>query len=230
MSRDDFLENLRIADRSLRTPVESWEGGHGSTGVGLLRSTDLWLTPKSVDGYQANDFSDWPKRDRDALAIAVAGFADIARTVSGDEPATKAQSKAARDHLERAIMIVRGHILPEWISAQEAMIREATEAAEAEGWFVERDEKELTESLLGTYRAPRLRIRAADREVILDPIARFGSGRRGIVDLCVMPTFETAYLIVLQNGQWRIVAPHGTLHARPFDKATLVNTISRLPR
>ncbi len=90
------------------------------------------------------------------------------------------------------------------------------------------DQKEVLESLLGRYKAPRLRIRTQDGEVVLDPVALFGSGRKGVVDLVVMPTYETAYLLAFKNGQWQIVSPRGTAHSRPLTRATLVNTITKL--
>ncbi len=115
-----------------------------------------------------------------------------------------------------------------WLDAQKQMLEEATAAAKKKGWFFEEDEKEMQESLLGSYKAPRLRIRTLNNEVLLDPIARFGSGRQGVVDLVVMPTFETAYLVVFKNGEWQIVSPRGTMHRRPFSQTTLVNTITTL--
>jgi hypothetical protein len=120
--------------------------------------------------------------------------------------------------------------LPEWIEAQQEMVAEATAAAESQGWYVEKDEKLVRESLLGAYDAPRLRIRTRDSEVVLDPIARFGSGRQGVVDLVVLPTYETAYLVAFKDGNWRIVSPRGTLRSRPFSRTALVNTIAKLPR
>ena len=82
-------------------------------------------------------------------------------------------------------------------------------------------------SLVRTRR-PRLRIRTPKNEVVLDPIARFGGGKQGVVDLVLMPTFETVYLITFKNGKWQIMAPYGTLYKRPFTQATLVNTITHL--
>ena len=108
------------------------------------------------------------------------------------------------------------------------MMKEARAAAEAKGWYVQMDEKEVLESLLGSYKAPRLRIRTQDREVVLDPVARFGSGCQGVVDLVVLPAYETAYLVAFKNGQWQIVSLRGTAHRRPFSQAALVNTITKL--
>jgi hypothetical protein len=194
-----------------------------------LHSADLWLTPKSVEGLDPADFADWPQKEREELAEEVAAFLEIARQVAGNKPATRTQSKQARKRLERVIRIVRPHLLHEWLAAQENMLKEAAAAAKARDWYVEKDEKEVLESLLGTYKAPRLRIRTPDKEVLLDPIARFGSGGQGVVDLVVMPTYEMVYLVTFKHGRWQILSPRGRLHRRPFSRKTLVNSIDRLP-
>lgn len=190
----------------------------------LLFTAKGWLTPKSVGGF---DPSDWPE-DFQRLQTEIANFLAIADKVGPDTPPPKLQIKQARTHLEKIIKIVRPQLLQHWLQAQQKMIVEATAAAQAHGWFVQQDEKELLESLLGSYKAPRLRIRTRDKEIVLDPIACFGSGGQGVVDLVVMPTYETAYLVVFKDDNWQIVSTHGTAHRRPFTQTTLVNTISRL--
>ena len=104
----------------------------------------------------------------------------------------------------------------------------ATATAEARGWYVDRDEKQVQESLLGSCQAPRLRIRTPDREFVHDPVACFGSGRQGIVDLVVSPTYETERLIALKDGKWRIVSRHGAARAQPFTPETFASTVAKL--
>src|SRR5262249_18272068 len=161
----------------------------------ILDAADLWLAPRSVEGFDPADFADWPKEERDKLEREVAAFLAVARKVPANQPATKAQRKQARKHLEEIAKIVRRRLLGDWLAAQNKMIEQAIAAAQVKGWYVEKSEKEVQESLLGVYKAPRLRIRSLDKEVVLDPIARFGSGEQGIVDLVVLPTYETMYLI-----------------------------------
>ncbi len=163
------------------------------------------------------------------LSTEVAAFLADAKQVPPNKPATRTQSKQARKHLEAVIKVVRDRILHEWLEAQKNMMAEATTAAKTKGWYVDKDEKEILETLLGAYNAPRLRIKTQNNEVVLDPIARFGSGRQGVVDFVVMPTYETAYLITFKDGCWQIVSRHGTFNSRPFTQATLVNTITKLP-
>jgi hypothetical protein len=214
-----------------RPKVSSEQGPHADADYSsMIQSADLWLTERSVEGFDRADFANWPEGERESLAKEVEAFLAIAGQMKTDKPATRTQSDRARSHLERAIRIVRQPILHDWLEAQVRMFEEATSAAQSNGWYVEQDEKEVSESLLGTYKAPRLRIRTRDKEVVLDPIARFGSGRQGVVDLVVMPTYETAYYITLKCNQWQIVSPKGTLNSRPFTQETFVNTIAGLPQ
>jgi hypothetical protein len=108
------------------------------------------------------------------------------------------------------------------------MMDEATKAARAKGWYVEKEEKDVLESLLGAYKAPRLRIRTENKEVVLDPIACFGSGRQGVVDLAIMPRFETKCLIVFKDGRWHIVSLREPIQRKPFTQTTLVSTINKI--
>jgi hypothetical protein len=195
---------------------------------GALDSADLWLTTKVVRDFDLADFIDWPASERDRLAREVAAFRSIAEKIPADASATASQSRQARKHLNTVIDIVRRHLLPEWIGAQQEMLSEATLAAKAKGWFVETDEKRVTESLLGTYSAPRMRIRTRDLEVVLDPIARFGSGRKGIVDLVVMPSYQTVCIVTFKDGRWQLQTRSGPPATRPFNSRTLVDTLARL--
>ena len=201
----------------------SWPGGRTS-----YFSGDPWLTPLSVAGFDPADFAAWPKQEREKLEREVDAFLAIARAVPPNEPAPKAQSKRARKHLENAIKVVRDHLLPEWLEAQEKMLQEATAAAKAKGWYVEKDEKPIEESLLGTYKAPRLLIRTWEKELMLSPVARFCAGRQGVVDLKVSPTFDRVYAVTFQDGRWQIVSLQGRLHKRPFTRDTFTNTITKL--
>ena len=230
MARSEFIENLRRASRLLPTPqVKSGQGvrvdQHLAT---MIDSADLWLTPKSVEGFDPREFTDWSQVDQEKLQREVDGFLTVARSVPSKKPATKSQSDQARKHLEAMIKLVRKHLLPEWLTAQNSLVAIATAAAASKGWRVDKDEKDVVESLLGNYKAPRVRIRTAEQEVVLDPIAYFGSGQRGVVDLVVMPTYQTAYFVTYKDGKWRIVSPGKTMHQRPLTQATFVNTIASL--
>jgi hypothetical protein len=56
-----------------------------------LRSAVIWLTPKSVEGFEAADFPFLPESERTQLADLVAQFHAIASIVPPTEPATREQ-------------------------------------------------------------------------------------------------------------------------------------------
>ncbi len=160
MAREEFIDNLRAASRSLPPPrTNRVVGARTDRDIAvLLRAADLWLTPRAVHGFNVADFPDLSEAQCAELAKAVAAFRAVAeRAVAGralpHKPAKKIDSARARKHLEHIIRIVREAILREWLAAQEKMIGAATAAAEAKNWYVEKDEKDVEESLLGSYKA-----------------------------------------------------------------------------
>ena len=233
MAREEFITNLWVAARSLPAPQVRGDRGPGfdSALAAIFESADLWLTKQSVEGFDPTDFADLPEHVRETLSREVAAFLAVAEHVPPKKPAMKARSDQARKHLEGAIEVVGSCLLKGWLSALEAMMDEAETAARGCGWHAERDDKAMIEGLLGPYRAPRLRVRSLDVGVVLDPVAYFGSGSRGVVDLLLMPTYEMVHLIVLKGGRWRMLAPHdGSSRARPFNAATFKNTVSSLAK
>ena len=223
MAREDFFDSLLIADQLLPPTKASQTRSR----IDTYFSGDPWLAPRSVEGFDPADFAEWPKGEREKLEAEVDAFLTIARKASPKEAVPKAMARQARKHLKAAIKIVRDRLLPEWLQAQEQMIQEAEAAAKAKGWYVERDEMQVEESLLGTYRAPRLLIRTWDREMMLIPVAQLCAGRQGAVDLKISPTYERAYTVTFKDGRWQIVSLQGRQHKRPFDRETFGNTIGR---
>ena len=83
MAKHEFLENLRLARNLFTSPrlmvddpsldPQAWER--------LLFRRAIWLTPRSVAGFDADDFKELgPDRQRE-LADAVRDFLDVARQV-----------------------------------------------------------------------------------------------------------------------------------------------------
>ena len=155
MVREEFIDNLWHASRLLPPPkVSSGQSRiHDSYFGPVLHSADLWLTPRAVEGFDRKDFADLPPKEQAKLTTKVAAFVDLAKQVEPDRSAPKSISTQARKHLEGIIEIVGHHVLNEWLEAQEHMVEEATAAAKERGWYVEKDEKKLRETLLGEYSA-----------------------------------------------------------------------------
>jgi hypothetical protein len=92
-SREQFLANFRVA-RNLfahpRVEADSPTIDTASISDALTRGA-LWLTPKSVEGFDAADFPEL-KADRQAeLLDAVQAFKSVASQVPADQPLTKEQ-------------------------------------------------------------------------------------------------------------------------------------------
>lgn len=230
MARNRFVDNLRLASKLLARPrVEEVPWNMSETRSETTKTnSDLWLTPKSVADFEVGDFADLPLSERVQLEGDVASFLTVAHSIATGTTISANQRTIARRSLERVIQTVRKLLLADWLTAQRTMLRDATAAAESKGWYVERDEKVVSESLLGEYKAPRLTIRTDTKGVVLEPIAYFGSGRRGVVDLVLLPAYETKCLVTFQDGRWELVSPDGRLHRRPFSASALVNAITHL--
>src|SRR5689334_20984727 len=105
MARQEFLDNLRIAYRSLAS--ERVTGDVIDTSIAeALTSANLWLTSRAVKGFRAADFADLPQADLRALRHSVQRFRAITSQVPRNRPATKGQAKSARQYLQRILEIV----------------------------------------------------------------------------------------------------------------------------
>lgn len=226
MATQTFIDSLRYASRMLPPPtVKSDRGEEFDANLARhLNLSDLWLTVKSVAGYDPDDFSSLPINERERLDESVAVFRRIAEEVGPSGRPRDEQSYQARKSLEQAIEIVRKPIIAEWLEAQRKILDQAIAASTEQGWHTRESEKKVNESLLGNYLAPRLQIRTPETEVVLDPIARYGTGQRGVIDLVVMPAFETAFTLAYKNGLWQILSKNSEV-AEPFSKANLVRSI-----
>jgi hypothetical protein len=108
MSLDDFWNNLRIATR-LVSPAASVDSPELDAGEieRALRASNLWLTPRAVQGFNVRDFDFLPDDERNALERAVAEFEALAKTVPSNKPATVEQVEAALPHLEVVMQTIR---------------------------------------------------------------------------------------------------------------------------
>jgi len=93
----------------------------------------------------------------------------------------------------------------EWIARVTALVNQISKWAVAEGWKVDRDEKSITEELLGTYKVPSVIVKLKEGEVMLNPIALHTAGGDGRVDLRAMPTLARVKLM-WGRGKWEAYA------------------------
>lgn len=73
----------------------------------VLRRATFWLTPKSVDGYDPNDFDFLPDEERERLTERVRQFREAASKAPDNAPATDEQIRDAMPKFDGVLEIVR---------------------------------------------------------------------------------------------------------------------------
>lgn len=108
-----------------------------------------------------------------------------------------------------------------WLGWVDQLIQETKTWAEQEGWSVYLDSKTITEERLGTYPAPVLRIRTAQGELRVEPIALYLVGGEGRVDLEAWPSLNRVRLI-RNKEQWEIITDSNVPLRQPWNRNTFV--------
>lgn len=234
MPRSEFIKDLRSVAQALDLPpIRSGVASARSSNASTAQATpDVWmapwLRPLDIDGVDLTEFKGLSTSELKKLKTELSAFQQIAEQADHCRT-TKSLINKAQKHLEKVIEMIRRPVLADWLSSQQWMLDEAKEVAKTQGWHFEQDEKEVSEILLGKYKAPRLRIKSLELDAIFDPIARFGGDGRGVVDLVTMPTYETAYYLTNNDrGWWVAPANKNSLNHKPFTRLTLANALSRM--
>ena len=71
-------------------------------------------------------------------------------------------------------------------------------------WTPRRFDTELEEPEIGKYTAPVLLMQKGTTRIQLEPIARFGVGCDGVVDLYRMPAYDDIATVLMDDDTWRI--------------------------
>lgn len=96
MSLHDFWSHVRIGAK-LVAPQVSVVGPRLDAGAveTVVRNAHLWLTPKSVAGFDPADFAFLDPEEQKRLSDSVERFRGVARTVPATAPPTAAQIESA---------------------------------------------------------------------------------------------------------------------------------------
>ena len=94
----------------------------------------------------------------------------------------------------------------DWVAQLDRLVADAVVWSEEQEWLVEREAKPISESELGTYTAPALKIRRPDAVLLLEPFARDVVGALGCVDFSVFPSYERVMGVLTARG-WKFAAP-----------------------
>ena len=107
--------------------------------------------------------------------------------------------------------------LDEWLADVQAVIEQARDWAEQQGWATRQDQKRITEEAFGTYEVPVLLIHTPQGRLLLDPIARHIVAAEGRIEFCAMPSYDSEVLIKVK-GKWSFVPTAHTPSRLPWSE------------
>jgi hypothetical protein len=111
MSKPEFLRNVRVAKNlygNQRVTADSPAVNIAESGKALSCAA-IWLTPKSVEHFNAADFPELGEKQA-ALQDSVLAFRTIAKEIPRDEPATNEQLGNAKVAFERVLEIIEPYL------------------------------------------------------------------------------------------------------------------------
>lgn len=202
--REEFILDVRRSARTLQSRnAEADSNAVDSDAIAkILQRAGLWLTPKVVEHYDPEDFTNWPNEQQPRLLRAVEEFRSVAAQIAPDQPATLEQFKEGAERFHNLIHVLGEMVLEEWRRSIEMVESQAEDWAAKTDWHCRRVNKTISESLLGTYEVPQLLIFAAPSLYVLDPVARFVPGGQGAFDLTIQPSYHATSLYRRDDGVW----------------------------
>jgi hypothetical protein len=230
MPKDEFFQSVRTAVRFLAPRVETDSPYLEPEGLerGLANAT-IWLTPKSVEGFDPADFSDLPSTERNTLVEEIEQFVAAAEDVPSHQPARADQVERALPHFRDIVSFVQRTMREEWVQSANRLLDEAQGWAQARDWPIRRYPKRIAEDLLGTYTLDKLVFAAEGSQLVLNPVGRFAPRTEGIFDLAVLPVYESM-MVVRQRGRWFIESPPDRDERWDWSEAAFVETARKLAR
>lgn len=216
--REEFILDVRRSAKTLQTAnVEADSDVVDTDAIAkILHRAAFWLTPKVVEHYDPEDFANCHEEHRNRLHLAVEEFCKIANQVPSDQPATIDQFMEGTVRFRDLINVLGQIVLDEWMHAIGTVEEQAEEWAAEAGWRSRRENKEISESLVGTYEVPQLLIYAEPSLFVLDPLARFIPGGQGSFDLAIQPSYHTTSLYRDDSGKWfvQLEVSNGVSHGK----------------
>jgi hypothetical protein len=92
----------------------------------------------------------------------------------------------------------------EWLSRVSTLVDSVEQWAQEGGWSTRRLEKQMEDSVIGSYEAPTLLMQEGTTRILLEPIARSAPGTDGVVDLYRMPAYDDIATLYFYAGQWEL--------------------------
>jgi hypothetical protein len=225
MARDKFIANVRRAF-SLAGPVIESDSPHANVNsiAVAVRNADLWLTAGAVEGFDPKDFPELDDASRHSLEAAVQGFRTIAERSSSDR-------EQHRNQAWTFFQTIQAHLQPviqrEWLADVDRLLNDAADWCQQSGWQFKKLQKRLKDRFLGEYELRQLIFIVDTNQFLLDPIARFVSGGSGLVDLAVLPAYETV-MIVKAGNRWYVHDEASGQPRREWSKQAFVDAVFAL--
>jgi hypothetical protein len=92
----------------------------------------------------------------------------------------------------------------EWIQLLRELVTKVDGWVKPVEWSTREIEKEMQDSVLGSYNAPALLMQRGFVRVLLEPITRFAPGTDGVVDLYLMPAYDDIASLYRVAGEWKL--------------------------
>ncbi len=231
MAKKDFISSVRTAVGFLDPEVQTDRQHLDSEEIRQqILQADIWLTPKSVEGFVPQDFAELPEAQRNELRAEVDAFRNIAEQVPPGAPAPKERAEAALPHFLRIISLVREAILPPWVADLDVLLCQVESWCEKEAWSHKRQSKIVRERLLGPYEVQQLRFHTGHAGFMLDPVARFVPGGLGMVDLHILPTLDSVMILRTEEDWVLHVEQAGDVQVLPWGREQFGMALSELAK
>jgi hypothetical protein len=202
-NKEEFVLDVRRAARlAEKPPVITSSGLANPDVIAKTLHRAAWLTPKVVEHYDSAEFGDLSPELQESLTRSVETFRAITATVPADQHTTAEQFARGEQAFRALLTAIRDVVLAEWVHAVDGLVGNTESWAKELGWVTKRVERRLSETLLGTYKAPQLLMHAAPNLYVLDPVARFVPGAAGAFELQVQPSYYTISIYRDFDGTW----------------------------
>lgn len=229
MAKEEFIQNLRHA-LSVAAPSVEADTAHlnAAEQARMIAGADEWLKPISVAGFNVDDFQDLDRESRERLAAAVDRFTKLAAW-NGSAAGAVVHAQQAWDNLQEIIAVIRPAVQAEWAAQIESLVNEAASWCERHEWIAKTKRKQLKDKLIGEQNLPQLHFFDGHSHLLLDPIARFAPGTAGLVDLALLPVFDSM-MVARIGGDWYIRPDYGQGRRRKWSETAFVDAVQRLTK
>jgi hypothetical protein len=232
MAREEFYDDIRRVYGLAAFPVEAETGDPRLNTADLRRRLErgprsVWLTPKTVEAYRPEDFADLDTGRQAELKRAVEAFRAAVAGVKSNGAPTDEQLREAAPAFAAVLSVVRRLAREEWVAEVDRRLTEAEGWCANRGWLARKKPRPVKDHFLGAYEAPQLDISAFDNHFLLAPVARFAPGASGLLELALLPSYESV-MVVRSDGRWYIHPVEEGGRRRPWSESAFADALTQL--